>query len=158
MVEQAFSVPQAALGPLGHHVQGFWGDADLLLVGDPNQVLLQGLQGDAPEIEALAATQDRGQNPLGIGGGQHKHHPRRRLFQGFEQGVERSGREHVALVNHIHLPAGLNGRKPGALDQFADVVDARVGGGVDLDHIEGIAGRNRRAQFTAAAGLRGGAL
>jgi hypothetical protein len=64
----------------------------------------------------------------------------------------------VALVNHIHLPAGLNGGKAGALDQFADVVDSRVGGGVDFDDIEGIASRNRCAELTAAAGLRGGAF
>ena len=154
LIQQAFGVAQAALGPLSHHVQGFGGDADLFLLRDPAQVPLQGIQGDAAEIEALAAAEDGGQHPLGVGGGQHEHHPRRRLLQRFEQGVERRGGEHVALIHHIHLPAGLHRRKARALDQLADVVHAGVGGGVDLDHIEGVAVGDRGAELTGAAGLR----
>ena len=158
LIQQALGIAQAPLGPLGHHVQGFGGDADLFLLGDPAQVPLQGLQRNAAEVEALAAAQDGGQHPLGVGGGQHEHHPRRRLLQGFEQGVEGGGGEHVALVHHIHLPAGLHGCEAGALDQLADVVDTGVGGGVDLDHIEGIACGDAGAQLAHSAGIRGGAV
>ena len=153
LIQQAFGVAQAALGPLGHHLQGLGGDADRFLGGDPGEVLFQGLQGDAAEIEALAAREDRGQHPLGIGGGQHEHHPRRRLLQGLEQGVEGGGGEHVALVHHVDLPAGLHRCEAGALDQLADVVDAGVGGGINFDHVEGIADGDRGAEFTGAAGL-----
>ena len=139
-------------------MQGFWRDADLLLLSDPAEVLFEGLQGDAAEIEALTAAQDRGEYPLGVGGGQYKHHPRRWLLQGFEQGVEGGGREHVALVHHIHLPAGLHRSEAGALDQLADVVDAGVGGGVDLDYIEGIAGGDGGAELADATGLGGGPI
>ena len=108
LIEEALGIPQAPLGPLGDHMQGFGGDLDRLLLSDPAQVLLEGIQGNAPVVEALTTAQDRGQNPLRVGGGQHKDHPRRRLLQGFEQGVEGRGREHVALVHHVDLPAGLN--------------------------------------------------
>jgi hypothetical protein len=115
----------------------------------------QGLQGDPAEIEALAAAQDGGQHPLGICGGQHEHHPRRRFLQGLEQGVEGGGGEHVALVHHVDLPAGLDRGEARPFDQLPDVVDAGVGGGVDLDHIEGVAGGDVEAQLAASAGLRG---
>ena len=43
----------------------------------------------------------------------------------------------MAFIHHIHLPARLHRREAGAFDQLSDVVDAGVGGGIDLDHIEG---------------------
>ena len=158
LIQQTLGITQPALGPLGYHVQGLGCDRDRLLLGDPGQMALQGLQRDPPEVEALTAAEDRRQHPLGVGGGQHEHHPRRRLLQGFQQGVEGCGGEHVALVHHIHLPARLHRREAGALDQLADVVHAGVGGGVDLDHIEGVAGGDRGAQLAHAAGLRGGSV
>ena len=135
-------------------MQGLSGDLDLFLRGDPAQMLLQSIEGNAAEIKALAAAQDGGQHPLGVGGGQHEHHSRRRLLQRFEQGVERGRGEHVALVHHVHLPAGLHRRKAGAFDQLADVVDAGIGSGIDLDHIEGVAGCDGAAQLTGATRLR----
>ena len=108
LIQQALSVPEAPLGQLGHQVHRLWGDVDGFLLSNPKQVLFERLQGDAAEIKALAAAQDRWQHPLGIGGGQHKHHPRWRLLEGFEQGVERCGGEHVAFIHHIDLPARLH--------------------------------------------------
>ncbi len=157
LIEQAFGIPQPALGPLGHHMQGIGGDVDRLLFGDPTQVLLQRLERDAAKVEALATAQNRGQHPLRVGGGEHEHHPWRRLLEGLEQGVEGGGREHVALVDHVDLPAGLNGGKARAFDQLTDVVHPGVGGGVDLDHIEGRAAGDGAAQLAAAAGFGGGA-
>lgn len=64
----------------------------------------------------------------------------------------------MAFVHHVHLPAGLHRRETGAFDQFADVVHPRVGGGIDLDHIQGIAGGDGGAELTATAGFGGGAV
>ena len=133
----------------------FGGDVDLLLLSNPAQVLFERLQGDAAEIKALAATQDRWQHPLGIGGGQHKHHPRWRLLEGFEQGIERRGGEHVAFIHHIDLPARLHRCKARALDQVADVVDPGVGGGIDFDDIKGATGGDCGAEFACPAGFSG---
>ena len=153
LVQQAFGIPQSSLGPLGHHMQGLRCDADLFLFGDPAQVPLQGLQRDPAEIKSLTAAQDRGQNPLGIGGGQHKHHPWRWFLQGLEQGVEGRGGKHVAFVHHVHLPARLHRREAGTLNQLADVVDAGVRGGVDLDHIQGAPGGDAAAELADTTGF-----
>ncbi len=64
----------------------------------------------------------------------------------------------MALVHHVDLPTRLHRREAGALDELADVVDASIGGGIDLDHVEGIAGGDRGAELTAAAGLGRGPL
>ena len=141
------------MGQLGHQVQRLWGDLDGFLLGNPAQVLFQGLQRDAAEIKALAAAQDRGEHPLGIGGGQHKHHPRWWLLEGFEQGVEGRGGEHVAFIHHIDLPARLHRCKARALNQIADVVDTGVGGGIDLDDIQGTTGCDRGAELAVPAGF-----
>ena len=156
LIEQAFGIPQAPLGPLCHHLQSLLADGNSFLLSDESQVIGDGGLGNAAEVEALAARKNRGKYPLRVGGGQHEHHPGRWLLQGLEQGIEGGGREHVALVDHIHLPARLHRGEAGAFDQLADVVDAGVGGGVDLDHIEGVAGRDRAAQLADAARLSRG--
>ena len=134
-------------------MQRLWLDRNRLLFGNPGQVLIQRLEWNAPEVKALAAAQDRGQDPLGIGCGQHEHHLWRWFFQGFEQRIKRCCGEHVALIHHVHLPARLHRGESGAFDEIANVVDTGVGRGIDLDHIKGCAPRNRGAQLTSPAGL-----
>ena len=158
MVEQALRIAQASLGPLGHHVHGVGLDRDRFLLSDPGEVSFQGIQGDAAEIKSLAAAENGGQHPLGIGGGQHEHHPRRWFLQGFQQCVEGGGGKHVALVHHIHLPAGLHWCEARTLDQVADVVDTGVGGSIDFDDIESCARRDRGAELAATTGFGGGAV
>ena len=53
------------LGPLADHVQGFRGDLDRLLLSDPAQVPLEGIQGNAPVVKALTAAQDRAEPVAG---------------------------------------------------------------------------------------------
>ena len=61
---------------------------------------------------------------------------RRRFFQRLEQRVEGALREHVHFVDDVDLVARLNGRIAHAVDDLAHVVDAGVGGGVHLDHVD----------------------
>ena len=116
-------------------MNGFWLDLNRFLCSDPAQVLLQGIQRNPAEIKALTAAQDGRQHPLRIGGGQHEHHLWWWFLQRFQECVEGGGGEHVAFVHHIHLPTGLDRRKARAFDQLTDVVDTRIGGGIDLDHV-----------------------
>ena len=60
----------------------------------------------------------------------------------------------MALIHHVHLPAGLNRCKSRPFDQLTDVVDAGIGGGINFDHIEGCARSDRAAQVASPAGFR----
>ncbi len=59
----------------------------------------------------------------------------RRLFQDFEQRVVRLVGEHVRFVDHIDLVAPQGGCETRVFPQLPDVLDARVGGGVDFQHV-----------------------
>ena len=59
-----------------------------------------------------------------------------RLFQRLEQAGEGRLRQHVDLVEDIDLVAGDVGLVVGAVDQLANIVDAGMGSGVHLDHVE----------------------
>ena len=60
---------------------------------------------------------------------------RRRLFQRLEQRVERSRGEHVHFVYDVDLVACVDRRIARTAEQVAHVVDAGVGGGVELEHV-----------------------
>ncbi len=82
-----------------------------------------------------------------------------RLFEGFEQGVEGGVGNLVGFVEDVDFVAVAGGCVAGGVAEFANLVDAAVGGGVDLDDVDGVA----LADFDAAisqtpAGLAGGAL
>ncbi len=61
---------------------------------------------------------------------------RGRLFQRLKQGIEGGGGEHVHFVDDIDLVTPLVGGKVDLVAQVAHVVDAGVGGGVDLDQVQ----------------------
>jgi hypothetical protein len=83
----------------------------------------------------LCPAADRGKNLLGFGRRQHEDDMSGRFFQGLEQGVGCGRREHVHLVDDVHLPtAGRSERRVG--DQFTHGVDAVVGGGIQLVDVE----------------------
>src|SRR2546422_11080974 len=94
---------------------------------------------DAPEIEALQAREDRRRalrDLLRLGGREHEHDARWRLFQDLEQGVPRLAREHVRFVDDVHLATSLRRRGVhGALAQVAGVVHTPVPPRVELDHV-----------------------
>ena len=69
LIQQAFRIPQASLGPLGHHMNGLRLDFDRFLFGDPAQMIVEGIQRNAPEIKALTTAQDCRQHPLRVCGG-----------------------------------------------------------------------------------------
>ena len=71
-----------------------------------------------------------------FGGGQDEAGVRGRLFQRLEQRVEGAVGEHVHFVDDVDLVAALAGAKADLVAQFADIVDAVVGGSVDLDQVD----------------------
>ncbi len=88
--------------------------------------------GQHAEIEPLHAGEDRVGDPVGLRGGEDEHHVGRRLLERLQQPVEGLLRQHVDLVDDVDLVPEAGGGVGGVLAQAADVVDAGVGGPVDL--------------------------
>ena len=80
-----------------------------------------------------------------------------RLLEGFEQRVESLAGEHVDFVNDVDLAAGLRGRHAHFFLEVAHIVNAAVGCGVNLDHIEQLVFGDGRAHGACVAGRGGGA-
>ena len=108
-----------------------------LLVGDLPQAGDDLGHRDPLEVEALAAGKDGDRQLVRFGGGKDELDVFRRLFQGLQQGVEGVGGEHVDFVDDDDLVAAVGGEVLDAVAQFADIVDAVVGGAVDLEDIGG---------------------
>ena len=89
----------------------------------------------ALQIKALAARQNRDRYFTNLGGGEDEFHMRRRLFQSFQQRVESAFRKHVHFVDDINFIARLHGRITHAIDNLAHVINASVGCGIHLDHV-----------------------
>ena len=111
-------------------------DLDLLLRGHPADHARHLLDRRAAEVEAVTAVDDRRQDLLGLGRGQHEDRPRRRLLERLQKRVPRLRRQHVGLVEDVHLVLARDGRVGDPLTQVTDVVDRVVGRRVHLDHVE----------------------
>ena len=105
------------------------------------------------KAEVLAARADGLRNVLGLRGRHHEDDVVGRLLQRLQQRVEGGVGDLVRLVEDVDLVAVARGAIAGGVAQFADLVDAAVGGGVDLDHVDGVAGANLGAGVADAAGL-----
>ena len=119
----------------------------LLLLEDPPERLADLGARDRPEVEALAAREDRrGQAPR-LRGGEHEDDVRRRLLQGLQERVERRLGEHVDFVDDVDLAPPARRRVACVLAERPHLVDPAVRGAVDLEHVE------RAARRHLAAGL-----
>ena len=136
LLERAQRVAEAARGLAGDHAHSSVGDRDALLLGDPAQDAGDLLQRRAPEVEPVAAVDDRGRHLVRLGRGQHEHHVPGRLLQRLQERVPRGGGQHVRLVKDVHAARAAHRRQRHVLAQLADVVDRVVGGGVHLDHVQ----------------------
>ena len=81
-----------------------------------------------------------------------------RLLQRLEQRVEGRVGDLVRFVEDVNLEAVARRPVTGSVAQLANFVDAAVGGGVNLDHVHGIAGANLGAGVADPAWLGCGPL
>ncbi len=135
LVQRRFRVAHAAVSPARDGVQRGVIDLDVFLFRDLSQVLDNKRRGNAPQIKALAAGKDGGDDLFRFGGGEHEFDVRRRFFQRLEQRVERLLGQHVNFVNNINLEARGGRDVLDRLAQFADLVDAAIAGAVDFQHV-----------------------
>ena len=110
---------------------------------------------DRLEVETLATADDGGGQLVRLGRGEEEFHVRRRLFEGFEQGIEGRSAQHVHLVDQVDTELASRGEEADILAQLAHLLDAVVAGPVDLENIEAVAGRDFTARVTLAAGRLG---
>ena len=136
LIERGLGVAHAAIRAARDRLERGVIDLDAFLRGDVLEVADDERRGNAAQIEALAARENRGENLLRIGGGEEKFYVCRRFLEGLQQRVERRRREHVNLVDDVNFELRGGGRKLRGLAQVADLLDAVVARAVDFDHVQ----------------------
>ena len=81
-----------------------------------------------------------------------------RFFESLEQSVRRFAGEHVRFVENHDFVARCGRSVANHFAQFANLVDAAIGGGVNFDDVERIARGDFLAGIAIAAGFGGGAV
>ena len=107
--------------------------------------------------ELQTAAQHRHRHLLRVGGGQDEFDVGRRLLQRLQHRIEGALGQHVHFVDDVDLEAAGSRRVLSVFQHFADIVDAGVGRGVDLQQIDKAAGVDLTTGRAFAARLRGGA-
>ncbi len=146
----------------GPHHQGEHAvlDRDPLLAADLAEVVAQGAGRHQAEGVVVGPRTDGADDLLGLGGREDELEVLRGLLDDLQQRVEALRRDHVGLVDDVDLvPAG-GGPEERLLAQVTGVVHTSVGGGVDLDDVDGARPVPRQvpAGLALAARGRGGAL
>jgi len=153
LVQQAQRVAQRPVGEAREQLRAVGLEVNTLLLRHVGEPRLDVARQDAPEREALAAGEDRGQHLVQLRRGEDEHQVLRRLLQNLEQRVERRGREHVHLVNDVDALFDLRRRVHRLIPQGAHAVHAVVGRGVHLRHVEERARLDAHARRAGVAGV-----
>ena len=157
LIEHGLSVPHAAIGPFGNGPGGGFVEIDAFLGGNMEQLLGDDVGGDGPEVEALAARDDGGEDFIRLGGREDELHVRGGLLEGLEKGVEGRIREHVDLIDVVNLERGIGGSVLHRLAELADLLDAIVGRTIDFEDIERVSFRDFHQLGVIGVKIDGGA-
>ncbi|MNK42965.1 hypothetical protein D3C87_616570 [compost metagenome] len=147
LVEQGKAVTGGTLCSAGDHRQRLRIGLETFLAGNGGEQADEIGGADAAQVEALAARQNGNWNLADFGGREDEFHMFRRLFQRLQKTVKRLRRQHVHFVDDIDLVARRNRAVTHLLDDLANIVDTRMGGGVHLDHVDMPAFHDRLAMF-----------
>ncbi len=112
------------------------------------------LKAHGAKTEMLAARADGLRNIFRLGRRQHEHDMAGRLFQRLQQRIEGGIGDLVGFVENVDLEAVARRTIARRLAQFADLIDAAIGGGVNFDHVHGIAGPDFGTRLADPARLR----
>ena len=135
LIEHGLSVTHATVCSFGDGPCCRVIEVNAFLCGNILKVLGNGLGGDRPQVEALAARYDGGEDLIRFGGGENELYVLRRLLECFEQGIEGGRSKHVHLVNVVDFEFALCRGKLNVFTDISDVIDAIVGGSVNFDDI-----------------------
>ncbi len=157
LVHDAEGVAHGAVAGFGEECEGAFVGIDAFVFGDAAELAEDVGELDGVEGEVLAAGADGLGDVFGLGGGHHEDDVVGGLLEGLEQGVEGGVGDLVGFVEDVDLVLVAGGAVAGGVAEFADLVDAAVGGGVDFDDVDGVAGADFEAGLADFAGLGGGA-
>ena len=148
-------VPQRAAGVARHQTERVGLDGDGFLVGDVSQPVEDRLTGQASEVVALAAGDDGGQDVVRLGSAEDEDDVLWGFLQGFEEGVGRLGGEHVGFVDDVDLASALGRHEVDPVTDVANLVNAPVAGGVQLDdvHVAAIVDGDAKVALVARVSL-----
>ena len=136
LIQEANGVAHGTGAVVGDKVQGLSLHRNPFLPGDVCESIHDRLHRNPPEIKALAARGNRCRDLVRICGDQGKDHVRRWLFQGLEQGIEGRLGEHVCFIQHVDFVLSFARPEAHLLADIADLVDAPIAGGIDLDQVQ----------------------
>ena len=139
LIHDGEGIAHGAVAGFGEQGEGGVVDVELFLGGDGAELADDVVELDGVKAEVLAARADGLRNVLGLGGGKHEDGPVGRLFEGLEERVPGGVGDLVRLVEDDDLVLALVGGASLNLGgEQARVVDAAIGGGVDLFDVEGM--------------------
>ena len=151
-------ITHGAIGQAADQLGGVMVQLNVFLPGHIFQPTGNFIRRNALEVIALAAAEDSSRNFLYFRCGKDKDHMLRRFLHGFQQGIERRGRQHVHLVDDIYLILAHGRQIGGFIAQVTDVIHAVVGGGINFRYIQNGALINAFADSTFTAGVRAGGI
>ena len=129
-------------------------DLEALAPGDVGEAAGDFVVRQPPEVEALAARQDRRGDLVPFGRRQDEDGVRRRFLEGLQQGLERGRGDRVDLVDDEDLSPVARRRVRHDFDEIARLVHLPVRGAVDLEGVERAALEHLHARRARAAGSR----
>ena len=146
-------IPHAASGRLGDDVQRLGIEVQPFVRQHALQIAGDFLPGNVAQLKLQAAGQHGDRHLARVRGGEQKLDVRRRLLQGFQEGIEAGGGEHVNFVDEIYLVAPPGRQVLGVVQEFPGVVHPGAGGGVHLQQIDEAVLLNLPADGAISAGL-----
>ena len=134
LVKRAQSITGRSASLAHGNAQGIVVKVEVGVVAHIAQELLDGGRTKQAELEVLGAASNGRGDLLRISGGQDVYDVRRGLLECLEQRVGCRVRQHVDLVDDVHLVS--TGRSEGGVaDEIAHRVDPIVGGRIEFDDI-----------------------
>ena len=156
LFEQRKSVAETAFGCARENGDGAGIDGEIFGFRDAFDFTGNFLKRESAKLKKLRARFDRLDEIFGSRGGENENDALGRLFQSFQQRVRGFVGELMRFVEDHDFVAARSGRVTDHFAKFADLVDAAIGGGVNFENVERIAGGNFAAGIAGAVRLGGG--
>ena len=150
LVEGRQCITERAISLAGYLSDGVRIQFDSSIGCDPLQMIGERVERSEAELKVLGTADNGGKHLLRVGRGKHKHHMRWRLFERLQERIGSSGRQHVDLVDDVHL-APTCGSERCAADQISHGVDSVVGSRIEFNDVHRRARNNLYTTVALAA-------